>query len=208
MLNKIKLSLNKSQNILAVSKKQPIEKIIELHQLGQLDFGENYIQEALEKIEKLKDLNIKWHLIGPLQSNKVKFLKKNFEYIHSVDSLRLAQQINDKAAAIDYIQKIFLQINIAKENTKSGFTVEEFKSTWTELKKLANIKIVGLMTMPPLEASESELRIYFRELKSLADEYGLHELSMGTSHDYIIALEEGATWIRLGTILFGERQQK
>lgn len=191
--------------VLAVSKLQPIEKIRRLYQEGQKDFGENYVQEALEKIEQLKDLKIVWHLIGPLQTNKIKYLQNHFEYIHSVDSLKVAQLISSHAQKINYIQKIFLQVNLAQETTKSGFSIEDFEKEVSKIKTLPNIQIVGLMTMPPLQNQPEENRYLFQKLKVLGEKHSLPELSMGTSHDYKIALEEGATWVRLGTILFGER---
>jgi pyridoxal phosphate enzyme (YggS family) len=202
----IRLQLQKNQNLLAVSKRQPIEKIRQLHSEGQINFGENYIQESLEKIESLKDLNIIWHMIGPIQKNKVKFLKNNFEYIHSVDSIELARLISKKAAEINWVQKIFLQINMSNEDSKSGFTETEVLSMWPELSELSNLEIVGLMTMPPLQNEPEENRIYFKKCLTLGHKLNLSEFSMGTSHDYQVALSEGSTWIRLGTVLFGERR--
>lgn len=201
-------TLSPAQKLLAVSKLQPIEKIKILHNEGQHDFAENYIQEALDKITQLKDLQIHWHLIGPIQKNKVKFLKKNFAYIHSIDNFETAEKISTQAAEIGYIQNCFIQINLAGESTKSGFSREQFELSWPRLADLKGLKIVGLMTMPPLENEPEKNRAFFRELKYIGTKFNLHEFSMGTSHDYQIALEEGATWIRLGTMLFGERQQK
>lgn len=197
--------LKSNQNLLAVSKLQSLEKIQKLYDEGQRNFAENYIQESLEKIEHLKSLDIKWHLIGPIQKNKVKFLKKNFEYIHSLDSVELAQKISEKALEIDHQQKVFIQINLSKEASKSGFSKEDFKTAWPQLKKMRGLKIVGLMTMPPLENEPENNRGLFRDLKKLGQSVNLNEFSMGTSHDYKVALEEGATWIRLGTVLFGDR---
>lgn len=201
----IRRSLQPHQNLLAVSKRQPTEKIEALYNEGQRDFAENYVQEALEKIEILKNLAIQWHLIGPLQKNKVKFLKKNFAYIHSVDTLELARKIANAAAEIGYTQKIFIQLNLSGETSKSGYTPEQFKNDWLLLKSLEGIEIVGLMTMPPLENNSEKNRAFFKQLKYIGTELHLHEYSMGTSQDYQVALQEGATWIRLGTILFGER---
>ena len=201
----IRRSLQPHQNLLAVSKRQPTEKIEALYYEGQRDFAENYVQEALEKIEILKNLAIQWHLIGPLQKNKVKFLKKNFAYIHSVDTLELARKIANAAAEIGYTQKIFIQLNLSGETSKSGYTPEQFKNDWLLLKNLEGIEIVGLMTMPPLENNSEKNRAFFKQLKYIGTELHLHEYSMGTSQDYQVALQEGATWIRLGTILFGER---
>lgn len=198
-------SLQPHQKLLAVSKLQPTEKIEALYAEGQRDFAENYVQEALDKIEKLKNLSIQWHLIGPLQKNKVKFLKKNFAYIHSVDSLELAQKIAKAAVEIGHVQKVFIQLNLSGETTKSGYTPESFKLDWPLLQNLVGLEIVGLMTMPPLENNSEKNRAFFKQLKYIGTELHLHEYSMGTSQDYRVALQEGATWIRLGTILFGER---
>jgi pyridoxal phosphate enzyme (YggS family) len=201
-------NLSSSQKLLAVSKLQPISKIQELYSEGQTDFAENYIQEALIKIEQLKDLKINWHLIGPIQKNKVKFLKDHFSYIHSIDSIELAAKISEHALMNKHLQKVFIQINLAEEATKSGFTKHTFEEKWPELLKLKGLQIVGLMTMPPFENKPEKNRVFFKELKYIGTKLNLNEYSMGTSHDYKIALEEGATWIRLGTMLFGERTQK
>lgn len=200
--------LSSQQQILAVSKLQPIEKIVSLYKDGQRHFGENYIQEALEKIEQLKSTDIQWHLIGPIQKNKIKFLKTHFSYIHSVDSFILAEKISEHSLANNHIQKVFLQINLSEEPTKSGFSRHEFESEWGRLKELKGLQIVGLMTMPPLENEPEKNRAFFKELKYIGSKFDLHEYSMGTSHDYQIALQEGATWIRLGTTLFGERESQ
>ncbi len=197
-----------SYKIVAVSKLQPIEKIKVLYKSGQIDFGENYIQEALDKIENLKDLQIQWHLIGPIQKNKVKFLKKNFLYIHSIDSYDLALKISNAALELNHQQKVFLQVNLSNETTKSGFTKESIRQQWSQLIELKGLQIVGLMTMPPLENEAENNRKYFKELKLLGESLNLNEFSMGTSHDYQVALEEGATWVRLGTVLFGDRIKK
>lgn len=203
----IKAQLNSGQNLLAVSKLQPLEKIRELANQGQRAFGENYIQEALEKIEALKDLNFEWHLIGPIQKNKVKYLKNNFAYLHAIDSLELAELVSKKASEIGHVQKIFIQVNLANEATKAGFDESSVQSSWPQLAALTNVKIVGLMTMPPLQNEASTNQVFFKKLKNLADRLAVKELSMGTSHDYQAALKEGATWIRIGTVLFGERQK-
>lgn len=205
----ISQKLSSKQKILAVSKLQPTEKIISLYQDGQRDFGENYIQEALEKIESLKNLSeIQWHLIGPIQKNKVKFLKTHFAYIHSIDSVALAEKVSTAALSIQHVQKVFIQLNLSEELTKSGFSKADFESEWPRLKALEGIQIVGLMTMPPLENDPEKNRAFFKELKYIGSKFDLHEYSMGTSHDYQIALQEGATWIRLGTTLFGERESQ
>ncbi|MES2802769.1 MAG: YggS family pyridoxal phosphate-dependent enzyme [Bdellovibrionota bacterium] len=207
VLSAVKAKLLPGQNLLAVSKLQPLEKIRELASQGQRAFGENYIQEALEKTEALKDLNLEWHLIGPIQKNKVKYLKNNFAYLHAIDSLELAELVSKKASEIDHVQKIFIQVNLSNEATKAGFDEATVISAWPQLKKLSNVKIVGLMTMPPLQNEAEDNEIHFKKLKNLAQQLKATELSMGTSHDYHIALKEGATWIRIGTVLFGERQK-
>ncbi len=201
----VRNQLQKNQNLLAVSKLQPIEKMIELNQLGQIHFGENYVQEALDKIENLSTTNIQWHLIGPLQKNKVKFLKNKFAYIHSVDSFELAELISKKSAEMNHVQKVFLQINLSNEISKSGFNEISVNEHWQKLSALMGIQIVGLMTMPPLQNNPEENRFYFKTCFEIGKKLNLHEFSMGTSHDYEVALSEGSTWIRLGTILFGER---
>lgn len=206
-LAQIKAQLSSGQNLLAVSKLQPVEKIRDLASQGQQAFGENYIQEALEKIEALKDLNLEWHLIGPIQKNKVKYLKNNFAYLHAIDSLELAELVSKKALEINHVQKIFIQVNLANEATKAGFDEASVIEAWEKLTRLSNVKIVGLMTMPPLQNEASSNQAFFKKLKNLADRLQVKELSMGTSHDYQVALKEGATWIRIGTVLFGERQK-
>ncbi len=200
--------LSSGQKLLAVSKLQPSEKIEKLYSEGQRDFAENYVQEALKKIETLNHLDIRWHLIGPLQKNKVKLLKKNFFCIHSIDSLDLAMRISDASLEIQHVQKVFVQVNLSGETSKSGYEVKNLLQDWEKLTNLKGISVDGLMTMPPLENIPEKNRVFFKELKYIGSKLNINEYSMGTSHDYRIALEEGATWIRLGTMLFGERQQK
>lgn len=206
-LSQIKAKLNSDQHLLAVSKLQPLEKIRELASQGQKAFGENYIQEALEKVEALKELNLEWHLIGPIQKNKVKYLKNNFAYLHAIDSLELAELVSKKASEIGFVQKVFIQVNLANEATKAGFDESSVIAAWDKLTQLTHVKIVGLMTMPPLQNEALDNQVHFKKLKTLANRLQVKELSMGTSHDYEVALKEGATWIRIGTVLFGERQK-
>ncbi len=203
---KISSELSKNK-ICAVSKLQPPIKIRELYAKGQRIFGENYVQEALEKQDILKDLpGIEWHLIGHLQKNKAKQVVGKFSLIHSVDSLDLAKTLGRLAAARQLTQKVLIQVNLAEEESKSGFNKAEFEKAWPELQQIPGLNICGLMTMPPLTENPEDVRPYFRELaRLLRQRPGLTVLSMGTSHDYQVALEEGATIVRLGTILFGER---
>ncbi|MFS4458529.1 YggS family pyridoxal phosphate-dependent enzyme [Bdellovibrio sp. HCB2-146] len=204
--------------ILAVSKLQSPHKIRHLYHEGQRRFGENYVQEALEKIELLADLpEIEWHLIGHLQKNKAKMVVGKFALIHSVDSLALAESLSKIAVNKGIQQSILIQVNLALEESKSGFDKESLSNSWEALTLLPGLKIKGLMTMPPLTETGEEVRPYFKELHDLLAElknktnlqvHPLTELSMGTSHDYAVAISEGATIVRLGTILFGERPTK
>lgn len=200
--------------LLAVSKLQPEEKIRLLYSQGQRAFAENYVQEALTKQKNLSELSdIEWHLIGHLQKNKAKLVAGQFALIHSVDSLELAEVLSRHCVQKNVTQNILLQINVANEDSKEGFTSEDIRRLWPKLSHLSNLSIQGLMTMPPLTENGGEVRPYFRQLCQLRDElkktapaqHPMTELSMGTSHDYAVAIEEGATIVRLGTILFGER---
>lgn len=194
--------------LVAVSKLQSVEKIRSLAERGQKIFGENYVQEALPKIATLKELCLQWHFIGHLQKNKVKQVVGNFELIHSVDSEELCQKISTAAAKQNLVQKVLLEVNLSNEPTKSGFTEETLHQAWPRLKLLSSVKIEGLMTMPPLFENSQSTRPYFQRLAKLCQQLNLQELSMGTSSDYKVALEEGATIVRLGTVLFGERPRK
>lgn len=198
--------------ILAVSKLQSEEKIKSLYDSGQRLFAENYIQEALPKIENLKALDIEWHLIGRLQKNKAKLAVGNFSLIQSVDTLELAQTINRIAESKGQTQKILLQINIAEEESKGGFDVSTLLKVIPDLQMLSQVQVKGLMAMPPLFENPEDARPYFKKLKELLVVVKKSfpeatELSMGTSSDFLVAAQEGSTLVRLGTILFGERQQ-
>lgn len=204
--------------VLAVSKLQSVEKIRDLYQQGQRQFGENYVQEVLEKFDTLSDLQeIKWHLIGHLQKNKIKYILGKFELIHSVDSLSLLESISKHCQEKNLNQNVLLQINLAHEESKGGFDENDLLANWEHITALKNICLCGFMTMPPLTENPELVRPYFRRLKELQALFKtktdltihpLNQLSMGTSGDYKVAVEEGATIIRLGTILFGERPRK
>lgn len=199
-------TIPKNVRVIAVSKLQPLEKLKALAEsTGHKDFGENYTQEALPKLSALESFHLTWHLIGHLQTNKVKQAVGHFHFIHSVDSEKLLLAIQKQAQSQNTVQKILLQINLALEDSKGGFSEEEFKAKFENWKSLTHIEIVGLMTMPPLVEQGELNRPHFLKLKSLADQVHLKELSMGTSHDYKTAIECGATMIRLGTLVFGER---
>jgi pyridoxal phosphate enzyme (YggS family) len=195
----------KSVTLVAVSKKQPISKIHQAYREHQLDFGENYVQEALEKQMALQLPDIRWHMIGPIQTNKINKILGKFALIHSVDSLETATEINKRAQKLNLKIQILLQLNLAKEETKSGQSKSELLANWSQFKTLGNLQIEGLMTMPPLADDPEKTRPYFRELKDLSKQLQLKHLSMGTSGDWKVAVEEGATLIRIGTAVFGER---
>ncbi|MGB9736340.1 MAG: YggS family pyridoxal phosphate-dependent enzyme [bacterium] len=198
--------------LIAVSKTMGIDKIQEAINAGLDTFGENYVQEALKKIEALPS-SIHWHFIGNIQKNKVKFLVKNFELIHSVGSKEVAEEINKRAMQAGIKQPVLFEINIGLEETKSGFTLETFYEAIPDLKKLMYIEPLGLMTMPPPESDDIQLSHYFAKLRNTRDELlkqgvfsqSFKELSMGMSSDYKIAIKEGATMIRIGTAIFGPR---
>ena len=197
--------------IVAVTKYFDESQIIKYYKLGFRDFGENRVKDAVEKINRLPAEikgNSRFHLIGHLQTKKVKLAVGNFYLIHSVDSYKLAEAISQEAQKQGLVQKILLQINNANEEQKSGFSYKEVKEQFENILKLPNIEIVGVMNMAPLNSSEEELHYYFGNIKQIYDElqseYGveLKQISMGMSNDYLIALQEGATIIRLGRILF------
>ncbi len=191
--------------IIAVTKYYDENKMIEAFNCGLRDFGESRVPECIKKIGKIDD-TIKsqsiYHFIGHLQTNKVKYTVGFFEYIHSVDSLKLAQAINLEAEKKGIIQKILLQINNANEPQKFGIPKEQIENLIEEVSKLKSVKLEGLMNIAPLTDDTSELKRLFSEMFKLKEKYNLKELSMGMSHDYKIAVENGATMIRLGRILF------
>ena len=211
-IKQIRQQLAHSQvKIIAVTKYYDVDRLIEAYDVGLRDFGENKVVDAIDKIESLPQ-NIKndstFHLIGHLQSNKVKKAVKYFDIIHSVDSLKLAQKIDVEAKAINKCQKILLQVNYAKEESKTGFSVEELCETYPIIRSLENVKIEGLMTMAPKSMNESGLYALFDGVKKLKFELNskyednLEELSMGMSQDYIEAIKCGSTMIRLGRKIF------
>lgn len=197
--------------IVAVTKYFDEKQIIKYYEMGFRNFGENRVKDALEKMEKLPEeilKNSKFHLIGHLQTNKAKLAVGKFDLIHSVDSVKLAKIISEEAEKQEITQKILLQINNAREEQKSGFSPEEIKSAFKEISMMSSIKICGVMNMAPIDSSDEELHKLFGNIKQINDvlqsEFGveLKQISMGMSRDFKIALEEGATIIRLGRILF------
>ncbi len=200
-----------AQNVLlvAVSKLKPVSDIEALYNLGQKDFGENYVQELVEKYEALKHLDINWHFIGHLQSNKVKYIASFVYLIHSVDSLKLLQEINKQAAKHNKIIDCLLQVYIATEETKYGLDENEIENIFNEINKgnLNNISIKGLMAMASFVDDESIVRKEFQQLISINSKSKIHNpiLSFGMSQDYKLAIEEGSNMVRIGSLLFGAR---
>ena len=195
--------ITKLPKIIAVSKTFELEKITPLIDYGHLDYGENKVQEAIDKWSeiKLKKPDIKLHLIGKLQTNKVKFALKIFDYIHSVDSEKLAKKIADEEIKQNKKVKIFIQINIGNEDQKSGIEKNKLTDLYMYCKKL-NLDIIGLMCIPPANEDPNK---YFKETKLLNQKLNLFELSMGMSSDYLSALENSSTYLRIGSSIFGTR---
>jgi pyridoxal phosphate enzyme (YggS family) len=190
-------------NIIAVSKTFPIEAIMPLIEYGHLEYGENKVQEAITKWTdiKLTNPNIKLHLIGKLQTNKVKFAIKLFDYIHSVDTKKLAKKIADEELKQNKKTKIFLQVNIGDEEQKSGINKDYLNDLYLYCKNL-NLDVVGLMCIPPADDKSSN---FFEEMALLTKKLNLKELSMGMSSDYIEAVKNSSTYIRIGSSIFGKR---
>ena len=198
--------------LIAVSKTKPVEMLQEVYNEGIRDFGENYVQELADKIE-IMPKDIRWHMIGHLQRNKVKYLVGKVACIHSVDSLRLAEVINERSIKLGVVTKIMAEVNIAGEESKFGFTRDEVFDFAEKVSTMEGVKLVGLMTSAPYVNDPEENRKYFREMKSLSvdinekniNNINITELSMGMTNDYIVAVEEGATHVRVGTAIFGAR---
>ena len=200
--------LNNKATLVAVSKIKPVEDILALYNLGQKDFGENYVQELVDKQTQLPT-DIRWHFIGHLQSNKVKYIAPFVHLIHGVDSFKLLQEINKQAVKNNRIIKCLLQVHIAQETTKFGFGLNELNDL-SMLQNLHNVQVVGLMAMASFSDDKQLVRNEFKQLKKLFDTLKIIQpqfsiLSMGMSDDYTIALEEGSTMIRIGSLLFGKR---
>ena len=202
----------KEVTLIAVSKTKPVEMLQTIYDAGSRDFGENKVQEMCDKIEQLPT-GIRWHMIGHLQTNKVKYIVGRVSLIHSVDSLHLAQEIEKQAAKLDVIVPILIEVNIAEEESKFGIHKEETISLVREVAALPHIRIQGLMTIAPYVENPEDNRAYFRGIKQLSvdiareniDNVSMDCLSMGMTGDYEVAIEEGATMVRVGTGIFGER---
>ncbi len=203
----------KAIHLVAVSKRKPVSDIRSAAQAGQTIFGENHVQEAVKKQVSCQDLNINWHMIGHLQKNKVKQAAAIFDTVHSVDSIELAELLNRTLEKISRTIDCFIQVKLTKEETKTGITPEDLPHVASRVQGLSNLNLIGLMGMPPFTPDPEDAASYFRKLRILRDELNhtalaakpVRELSMGMSHDFRVAIREGATYIRIGTLLFGER---
>jgi len=199
-------------SLVAVSKTHPVEDILEVYREGQRDFGENKVQELVSKYEQLPK-DIRWHMIGHLQTNKVKYIIDKVCMIHSVDSLKLAQVIDKEAQKHDLVMPVLIEINIGEEESKSGIPAREAADLMHDLAGLKHIKVKGLMCIPPAHENEKETRNYFSSLRNLSidikdrniDNIQMEILSMGMSDDYVIAISEGSNIVRVGTSIFGMR---
>ena len=198
-----KLNINKRTKIIAVSKTFKIDKILPLIEYGHIDFGENKVQEAIEKWTEIKKINlqIKLHMIGKLQTNKVKYAVRIFDYIHSVDSAKLAKKIADEQNKVNKKIKVFLQINIGDEDQKSGINKVEANQLVTYCKEIG-LDLIGLMCIPPANVDPNN---YFEEMNRLNKSFGFKDLSMGMSSDYLVAIKHFATYVRVGSSIFGHR---
>ncbi len=203
---KIKNKIPSYVNILAVSKGFKSQDIKTIQNMGQNDFGESKFQEAFEKQLILKDLEeIKWHFIGRIQSNKIRKIVQNFKYVHSVDSFEKLQKISNISCEENKNPSIMLQVKFSDDPTKGGFSPELLLLKWREIQELKNITLSGLMTINPKGLSSKENLELFKKCRSLADSLQLLDCSMGMSGDWEEAIEAGSTWLRLGSLIFGDR---
>ncbi|MFJ4052269.1 YggS family pyridoxal phosphate-dependent enzyme [Pseudomonas sp. NPDC089743] len=196
-----------SLTLLAVSKTKPASAIRELHAAGVCDFGENYLQEALAKQQDLQDLPLIWHFIGPIQSNKTKAIAEHFDWVHSVDRLKIAQRLSEQRPPSLPPLNICLQVNVSGEASKSGCAPEDLQGLANAVATLPNLRLRGLMAIPEPSEDRAEQEAAFASLRQLQEglNLGLDTLSMGMSHDLEAAIAQGATWVRIGTALFGAR---
>ena len=198
--------------LVGVSKRQPLDRMRDAYAAGLRTFGENQIQEGVAKCSELP-ADVDWHFIGHLQSNKAKAAARHFDTIHSIDRLKIAQRLDREATLLGRRLRVFLQVNIGREPSKSGFDPDDFVETATPLAELEHLEVLGLMALPPYEDDPEEARGWFRRLRRLRDQLLEQpgwagcpgQLSMGMSHDFELAIEEGATHVRVGTSIFGRR---
>lgn len=204
-----------SVRLVAIAKTKPVAMIEEALAAGQTLIGESYVQELVDKTDQLGD-RVEWHFVGHLQSNKAKYLVGRVTLIHSVDRLSLAREINKQWRKAGQTANVLIQVNLGEESSKSGTSPEQTEDLVKAVAALDNIKIRGLMTLPPYCPDPEDVRPYFRRLRELASHLAacrlpgvtMQELSMGMTHDFRVAIEEGATLIRVGTAIFGERQYR
>tara|TARA_A100001015_G_scaffold284269_1_gene350500 strand:- start:225 stop:866 length:642 start_codon:yes stop_codon:yes gene_type:complete len=203
LINKEISAINSNTKIIAVSKTFPIEHIQPAIDHGHLHFGENKVQEALEKWPKVKEKNssIKIHLIGKLQTNKVKFCLPLFDFIHSLDNIRLAEKIANEQVKKKFKPKIFIQVNIGGEDQKNGIALKELESFHDSIKDF-DLNIIGLMCIPPFV---TDTKVYFEKMVQLKNKINLNDLSMGMSNDYLTAAKNSSTYVRIGSKIFGQR---
>lgn len=196
-----------SVQLLAVSKTKPASAIREIHAAGVCDFGENYLQEALTKQQALSDLPLIWHFIGPIQSNKTKAIAEHFDWVHSVDRLKIAQRLSEQRPVGLPPLNICLQVNVSGEDSKSGCTPADLPALAKAVAALPNLRLRGLMAIPEPTDDRAAQEAAFATLRQLQEGLGLglDTLSMGMSHDLEAAIAQGATWVRIGTALFGAR---
>jgi pyridoxal phosphate enzyme (YggS family) len=197
--------------LLAVSKKQPVSKIREVHAAGQRDFGENFVQEGLEKIEALADLDLTWHFIGHLQSNKTRVVAENFDWVHTIDKIKTAGRLSEQRPAHLSPLQVCIQVNVDDEVSKHGVTPDAVAELAAACAGMPRLKLRGLMCLPAMREGFEEQRVPFATLRRLAadlrrDGIDTDTLSMGMTADYRAAIFEGATIVRIGTALFGERR--
>ncbi len=196
-------------NVLAVSKGHSAMAVRELADIGQIDFGESRVQEALPKQQELSDISqLRWHFIGRLQSNKVRAVVRAFPVIHSIDSQELAERTSRIALEEDQIPEVFFQVKLRDDSAKGGLDPFALREIWPRLQSLPGLKPIGLMTMAPLGMEAADRQNLFHDCRTLADELGLPDCSMGMSGDWQLAARAGATWVRLGSGLFGPRPER
>ena len=214
-ISKISLDVNRaidSVTLMAVSKKQSAENIREAYRAGQKDFGENYLQESISKIHELHDLEIIWHYIGSIQSNKSKLIAKNYDWVHSIDKISTLKKINKYRDGFSRKINICIQVNIDAEETKSGIYMNEVEDFIKECNSMKQVNIRGLMAIPKYQSDSDLKNKAFMKIKHLFDDlikkgYKLDTLSIGMSSDYEEAIESGSTIVRIGTAIFGERKK-
>ena len=216
--NKVEVALRSSNReedactLIAVSKTKPVEMLMEVYEAGCRHFGENKVQELMDKYDKMPS-DVKWHMIGHLQTNKVKYIVDKVEMIHSVDTVKLAECISKEAMKKNIIVPILLEVNLAEEESKFGFLESEVLGAVEAISKLPGVKLSGLMTVPPFVEEGEENRVYFKKLTQISvdilsknmDNVCMDILSMGMTSDYEVAVSEGATFVRVGSAIFGNR---